>query len=501
MADRRRRKNSKRMSIKRRRRMRALFGLVLLCAVFIIGVSWVVLHKYVSKVPDDKICNNVYIGTVNVSGKTKKEAKKLMETHLAEDGAKTLTLNVDGEKADAVLNELGLSYANMDAVINKALEYGKKGSLLKRVQQIKGLEKKKLVLAEGFILDSEKSTAVLTERAVPLASHAVDAQIEKSADGFVIKDEKSGETVDIDASVKKITDYINGDWKHDNFSLKMVLKKENPAVRRKDLESIKDALGTFSTDAGGGERWQNLKTGVDRINGTVLMPGQQFSVHDATAPYDAEHGYTEAGSYENGQVVDSFGGGICQVSTTLYNAVLYAELEVVERYPHSMLVNYVKPSRDAAIAGDYLDLVFKNNYDTPVYIECGIDAANQMWFTVYGKETRDKARKVEYESETLTTEDYGVTYKENPDADLGAMEYTGSPHTGRTARLWKVVYQNGEEVSRDIINNSTYEKSDQIIKVGTKTDNPDAAALVKKAIESQDKGTIESAVSEAKALQ
>ncbi len=75
-----------------------------------------------------------------------------------------------------------------------------------------------------------------------------------------------------------------------------------------------------------------------------------------------------AGSYENGQVVDSFGGGICQVSTTLYNAVLYAELEVVERYPHSMLVAYVDPSRDAAIAGDYLDFVFQNNYETPIFI-------------------------------------------------------------------------------------------------------------------------------------
>lgn len=230
------------------------------------------------------------------------------------------------------------------------------------------------------------------------------------------------------------------------------------------------------------------------------MPGDELSVHDTTAPYDAEHGYVEAGSYENGQVVDSFGGGICQVSTTLYNAVLYSELEVLERYPHSMLVAYVDPSRDAAIAGDYLDLKFKNSYETPVYIAAEIDSANQMRFTIYGKDTRAEGRTVEYESETLTTEDYGVTYKENKEAELGSVQYAGSPHTGKTARLWKVVYQDGAEVSRDIINNSTYEKSDQIIEVGTLTDNAQAAELVRKAISSQDKAAIDAAIAEAKGL-
>lgn len=124
------------------------------------------------------------------------------------------------------------------------------------------------------------------------------------------------------------------------------VKEEQPSVTEADLSTIQDELGSFSTDAGGGERWKNLKNGVEKLNGTVVMPGEQISVHDVTAPYDEEHGYVQAGSYENGQVVDTYGGGICQVSTTLYNAVLFSELKVVKRYPHSMLVSYVPPSRD-----------------------------------------------------------------------------------------------------------------------------------------------------------
>ena len=181
--------------------------------------------------------------------------------------------------------------------------------------------------------------------------------------------------------------------------------------------------------------------------------------------------------------------------------MLYAELEVVERYPHSMLVAYVDPSRDAAIAGDYLDFVFQNNYETPIFIAGEIDASNQLRFTIYGKETRTPGRTVEFESETLTTEDYGVTYKENSDAALGSMNYAGSPHTGKTAQLWKIVYQDGKQVSRDVINNSTYEKSDQIIEIGTRTDNAQAKVLVQNAIATQDKGKIDAAISQAQSMQ
>ncbi len=227
----------------------------------------------------------------------------------------------------------------------------------------------------------------------------------------------------------------------------------------------------------------------------------EISVHDVTAPYDKEHGYVAAGSYENGQVVETYGGGICQVSTTLYNAVLFAELEVTERYPHSMLVSYIDPSRDAAIAGDVKDFKFKNTYDTPVYIEGGIDDDGQLKFTIYGKDMRKKGRTVEYESEVTETEEYGRTYKEDPEASLGSMKYEGSPHTGKTARLWKIVKQDGKEVSRDVINNSTYQKSNEIIMVGTASDNGRASGVVSGAIATQDGTKINEAISKARAME
>ena len=113
-----------------------------------------------------------------------------------------------------------------------------------------------------------------------------------------------------------------------------------------------------------------MANGCSLINGTTLYPGEEFSTYKTVSPFSVANGYYMAGSYVSGKVVDSLGGGICQVSTTLYNAVLLAELEVTERYNHSMIVGYVDPSADAAIAeSSGKDFKFVNNTDAPIYIE------------------------------------------------------------------------------------------------------------------------------------
>ena len=185
------------------------------------------------------------------------------------------------------------------------------------------------------------------------------------------------------------------------------------------------------------------------------------------------------------------------MSTTLYNAVLYAELEVTERSAHSMIVNYVDPSRDAAVAEGVKDFKFKNNYDTPILIEGYVASDGTLQFHIYGKETRAESHSVEFESETLERTEYTTRYVEDTESALGSTSQEGTAINGRTARLWKIVYENGEEVSRDVINNSTYSASEITIKVGTASDNAEASALVSQAIASQNEDTINSAISQA----
>ena len=293
---------------------------------------------------------------------------------------------------------------------------------------------------------------------------------------------------------------MNKKWNYEDAEVELKLDMEKPTIKKADLESLQDELGSYTTNAGWGDRVQNIRRATELINGTVVMPGEEFSVEQATLPYTEENGYVAGSAYENGQIVESIGGGLCQVSTTLYNAVLYAELEVTPRAPHSMSVSYVEPSRDAMIAEGISDFKFVNNYDTPILIEGYIDGNNQLGFYIYGKDTRAAGHSVEFESETLETTEYTKKYVEDTESAVGSQETEGAGMDGSTARLWKVTYENGEEVSREVINNSTYQTSDVTVKVGTKSDNAEATKLVEEAIATQDQEKINAAISKASAL-
>lgn len=269
-----------------------------------------------------------------------------------------------------------------------------------------------------------------------------------------------------------------------------------PEIQASDLKELSDVLGTFQTYYGddGSSKAINVEAGANHIGGHLVKPGEEFSANTAMEPYTEENGYTEGGSYENGQVVQTMGGGICQVSTTLYNALLLAEVEITERMPHSMLIDYVEPSMDAAIADDVKDLKFKNNYKTPIYIE-SVLSDGYLTFNIYGKETRDKNRTIEYVSETLDTEEAEGTRFVETDEYVGYYEVISGAREGLSAQLWKVVYENGEEVSRDVVNTSHYASSPMTIGVGTNTSNSALKSRIESAIASQDKDTILSAIS------
>ncbi len=176
-----------------------------------------------------------------------------------------------------------------------------------------------------------------------------------------------------------------------------------------------------------------------------------------------------AGSYLNGEVVDSMGGGICQVSTTLYNAVLRAELEVTERSPHSMTVSYVPESGDAAIAGDYKDLKFKNNLEYPIYIEGYTTSDKKITFNIYGKETRDQNREISFESVRVSEIPPATNLSEDPGQPLG-YKAVSNGKIGIVAELYKVVKVNGTETERIKINKSSYKGKNRTVVYGTAGD-------------------------------
>ena len=235
-----------------------------------------------------------------------------------------------------------------------------------------------------------------------------------------------------------------------------------------DLKKIKDLLGSFHTSfsSSGKERSGNVRNGTKLINGHLLYPGEQLSVYETVSPFTEENGYFLAGSYLNGLVVESLGGGICQVSSTLYNAVIRAELQVDERSNHSMIVNYVDISGDAAISGTTKDFKFKNNTNAPIYIESDASDSRKVVFNIYGQETRPANRTVELmsiETGRLAPEENTI---EDPTKPVGYRAVRGG-HVGYSGEYWRIIKVDGVETEREKINVSNYQSTPTTIIVGT----------------------------------
>lgn len=487
-------KNIRKRKVQKQKRAVTLLCLLFLSFLLLYGV----LYFKVNRTPKDRICEGIAIGRVDVSGLTKKEALKRIEEKEAEYGKDAVTFHVGEKTAEATLAELGFAIQDEEKLIEDAVEYGKNGNAFQRYFQIRKLKKEKKVFKPNYVVDEEKTGKILKERVSTLFQGASDAVITRTGGQFVITEEKDGLELDEKATLTELQTFLNGKWDGKAVTIKAIERVQKPKVTKEQLAVIRDHLGGFDTYCGSGSsRVTNIKVGTERIDGTVLMPGEEFSAGTAMRPFDKKTGYVEAGAYENGEVVKDIAGGICQVSTTLYNAVIHAELKVTSRQPHSMIVNYVKPSRDAAIAGDYKDLRFKNNTKYPVYIE-GYVENGEVHFNIYGKETRAAGRKVEFVSETLSTEPIVNKYVTDSGLELGKIEKPSGGHEGVKAQLWKVVYENGKEISREIFNKSTYKPSTNKIRVGIASEDAAAVQKIKDAVKTQDEAKIMAALEEVK---
>ncbi len=182
-----------------------------------------------------------------------------------------------------------------------------------------------------------------------------------------------------------------------------------PGISTTQARNCNTVIGSFTTSyAGAGRgRVQNLHVGAGKLHGTVVLPGEEFSVAAALMPFTEANGYAAGGTYIDGQLSESIGGGVCQLSSTLYNALLQTHLTITERHPHSLPVGYVPLGQDAAIAGDYKDLKFKNTTKSPVLLLCET-TGTEVKVTVYGSEGA-KREGVTLESVVTEEKKDGVT--------------------------------------------------------------------------------------------
>lgn len=420
----------------------------------------------------------LFVGEAALGGMTEEEAREAIKAEERRLASRKITLNIDGNMASATAEELGLSWENPEAA-DEAMKQAAGGNLVERYMIRKDMEKSPVHVAMETAMDEGKVDAFIRRQIEGTMEEPQNASIVRVNGAFQITPGVSGKVVDIAATRTVLEEaFRNADG--EEVSAEAVVAERDPDIREEDLASIQDVLGTFTTDfsSSGSSRSGNLANGAAKINGHVLMPGETLSGYECMHPFTKANGYFTAAAYEGGRVVDSIGGGVCQIATTLYNAALRAELEITQRQNHSMIVAYVKPSMDAAIAGTVKDIKITNNYSTPIYVE-GYTENRKLTFTIYGKETRPANRSVEYVSETLSSFSAGApTEQVDPSMAPGSRRQVQSAHRGVKSRLWKVVTVDGVETERTLLHTDTYNASKAIVLVGPPVAAPAPAAPV-----------------------
>ncbi len=420
--------------------------------------------------PDRVIRQGITVDGVDVSGMTESEALAQIQADVEEKKAAIITLQgkEDDQKVEVTAGDLGLYWSN-PGVIDEIGAYGTASNIIARYKQNKDLEQHGMNFSIQLSVDKGTITDVITNQCASFNEEAKDATLSRDGSSFTIVPGQTGYVVDTTASADAVYSQLASGWNGQPLTVALTIDVDEPKGTEEELSQVKDLLGTFTTSysSSGSSRCGNIANGTKLINGHTLYPGDEFSVLNALTPFTEENGYYLAGSYLGGQVVDSFGGGICQVSTTLYNALIRAEIQITERYNHSMIVGYVDPSMDAAIAeSSGMDLKFKNNTEHPIYIE-GYTSGKSVTFNVYGVETRDAGRKVTFESEVLSkTEPTGQKVYTDASQPVGYIK-SQSAHIGYKAQLWKIVTENGKQVSKEVFNTSTYNAEPASITVGT----------------------------------
>lgn len=429
--------------------------------------------KETMKKYDGKILDNVTVEKLSVAGLSVEEAEKAVTNYINNNTKKSKIIL----KCEDVERPIRAGKIDIDYDVKKAAEdaynVGRTGNVFSKYFKLHEIledkEGKNIKIKKQLSEDAAKSAVLRVEK--KFNRKPVNARIKvRKNDKVVIVKEKNGIKVKEDDSIKKLVAFVADDWDLKDASLTIDAETDKPKYTSEDFKDMTDVLGKCTTeyDWGYTGRRKNIENGADKIDGSIVKPGKVFSVYKAVAPFTPKNGYYLAGTYQGDEVVDDYGGGICQVATTLYNAAIKSELKIKERHNHGMTIHYVPLSFDAAISGQDEDLKFENNLDHPIYIKGHTTDSGTISFYIIGKETRPKNRKIEFTSKTLSVSPPGSKEIKDKTLTEGTRVVERYGVTGYSAELWKTIYVDGKKKKSYKFNSSYYNSVSQVVRVGTK---------------------------------
>lgn len=510
----------------RRTKIVALIFCILLILAIVISISFGFANK-----TNTRILKGVYINDVSLANMTVEDATSKLNEKLAQMDNNVIELTYGEYKKTITAKDLGLFYSdqfvndaynygrNKDLIRNN---YTVLGSLLNKEYHIsaqfeinedkfqelltalhenveidvkndtyevangkitleKGYEGKKIKAEElkTLLLASAVNSKIEVELPVEIEKpervdfdklydevyvEKVEASY-KEGENFEVTKEVYGVYFNKEEAIKRYNELLDGK------TMEIKLITVEPTVKVSDLnnELFRDVLATFSTkyDKYYTNRVKNLELAGRKVNGTILYPGEEFSYNKVVGKRTVANGFKEAHVFAGGKVVDGLGGGICQVSTTLYNTVLMSDLKVTERKAHMMHTGYNEPGKDATVVYGSIDFRFVNNRKTPIKISMEVKNG-VVTSTIYGLKMENEPI-IEIKSVILKTIPYTTIEEKDATMNEGTTKVVQSPVNGYVSETYRIEKDaSGKEISRKLISKDTYKQTSKIIKVGTK---------------------------------
>lgn len=449
----------------------ALLGAAACCALKRPALN--AYYEYKLSQPIEKgepiIKNGVTIMGENVSGMTRQEAVEFISSKYpapATDNAVTVKSSDGAKVYNYKFSDFEMTY-DINSAVEEAIAFANEDLSKSWWRDFKILESGNedfTILKYSYPRIRSCINAIAKEINVPVKNAAV----ERKNGQFILTKESTGYEIDSDLILTQVMEAVKGF----DFGKEIVfeINVTQPKYTAEDFSEIDNKIGAYSSNYSGGDanRISNLKTACEKIDGVVVYPGEVFSNNERFNPCTEENGWKSAGTIVNGKIEDSVGGGMCQISSSLYIAALEAELEIVERHNHSLKVGYMPYAYDATLAGDYKDLKFRNNTGKPIYIEA-FTTDSQVVIRIYGKEVHNSTRRLEFENKLIETKEPGepkIEYSDELPEGSEKVEVTALE--GKTYELYKKVYENGELKETVKVNTSVYSPRPQIILKGAK---------------------------------
>lgn len=395
---------------------------------------------------------NIFKTNISMDINYNKEILKNMITSIDLElpgAVKKVSYEVDGDKLIITKGQAGVSIKTEE--LEKLIIKNVNEQLKDKIEDVK-------IPVENSIAEEIDIEKIYKE----IYKEPKDAYIEE--DPFKLHVEEDG--LDFNITIEEAKKIIDEDKTEYEIPLKII----KPKVKTEDLGNkiFKQTLSKYTTiyDAGNTSRATNIAIAAKTINGKIILPGETFSYNAVLGNTTKEKGYQLGGAYVGGKVVQAYGGGICQVSTTLYNAVLYANLEIVERYNHSYAVSYVPAGRDATVSYGGKDFKFKNTRNYPVKISAS--AKNGVVSISFLGIKEEKEYDIEIKSTVLSYTPCATVYEDTNALEEGKQKVIQKGYNGYKSKAYKIVKYNGKVISNTLLSADTYQPMNRIIQRGTK---------------------------------